>query len=278
MTRPPRMGYPLPPMPELPLLEVGRRDLERHLAGRIITGVATVNDTIVYEGVTPRRFAAALRGRKVLSAHRRGKHLWLELDTRPWPTFHYGMGGRFHILEPGEPRPKHWKVELTAADGTRLAMTNARRLGRIRLLRDPAGEPPISRLGDDPLLALPPAKVLESRLRARRGPIKAVLLDQAFLAGIGNWIADEVLYQARLSPTRRGCDLSPTEVGRLRSCLRRIIGRAVAVDAESARFPRTWLFHHRWGKNPEARTARGETVRFLTVGGRTTAWVPDRQG
>ena len=264
-------------MPELPLLEAGRRDLERHLAGKVITGVATVNDTIVYEGVSPRRFAAALRGRTVLAARRKGKHLWLELDRRPWPTFHYGMGGRFHILGPGAPRPRHWKVELTAADGTRLAMTNARRLGRIRLLNDPAGEPPISRLGNDPLLELPTTMALRTRLEARKAPIKAVLLDQAFLAGIGNWIADEVLYQARLSPIRPACELSGEEVGRLRACLRRIIRRAVAVDAESARFPRTWLFHYRWGRDPEARTARGETIRFLTVGGRTTAWVPSRQ-
>jgi formamidopyrimidine-DNA glycosylase len=94
---------------------------------------------------------------------------------------------------------------------------------------------------------------------------------------VGNWIADEVLYQAGLRPQRLASELSPEEVGRLRARLRAIVKRAVAVDADSDRFPGTWLFHHRWGRNAEARTSRREQILHDTIGGRTTAWVPSRQ-
>jgi formamidopyrimidine-DNA glycosylase len=152
-------------------------------------------------------------------------------------------------------------------------MTNARRLGRIRLLQDPESEPPIAGLGFDPLLDLPSTPTIGGILSRRTAPIKAVLLDQSVFAGVGNWIADEVLYQAGIDPRRRAHTLPPEQVARLRAALRRVIHRAVAVDADSDRFPRTWLFHHRWGKTAGARTARGQ-IAFHTIGGRTTAWVP----
>ncbi len=264
-------------MPELPEVETARRRLERHLAGKTLAAVATVPDRIVYDGVAPRAFAAALTGRTVLAARRKGKHLWLELDRRPWPAFHFGMGGDFHLYRETGDRPRFWKVELAAADGTRLAMTNARRLGRIRLFNDPAAEPPISRLGPDPYLELPSPAAFARLLARRKAPVKAVLLDQTVLAGIGNWIADEVLYQAGVDPRRPAAALDPAEVRRLRARLKAVIDRAVRVGSDDGRFPRTWLFHYRWGRTAGARTGRGEEIVFLTVGGRTTAFVPAAQ-
>jgi formamidopyrimidine-DNA glycosylase len=264
-------------MPELPEVERGRRQAERALVGKRIEKVATLRDSIVYAGVTPRRFAAALRGRHVEAVGRRGKHLWLELDRRPWPTFHFGMTGSFRVYRDQRDRPRFWKVELLADDGTRLAMPNARRLGRLRLLDDPEREPPISRLGFDPLLDMPPPEPFVAALTRRKAPVKAVLLDQSFAAGVGNWIADEVLYHARISPHRRASELTESEARQLRTCLGRIVRKAVEVDADKNRFPRTWLFHHRWGKNADAVTARKEPIVHETIAGRTTAWVPTRQ-
>ena len=153
-------------------------------------------------------------------------------------------------------------------------MTNKRRLGRIRLRDDPAREPPISKLGFDPLLDLPSPRKFRELVRPRTVSLKGLLLDQGFAAGVGNWIADEVLYQAKLDPRRPASSLDDREVGRLRSRLRSVINRAVEVDAEKERFPRTWLFQHRWGKNADARTHRGERIEHIEVAGRTTAWVP----
>ena len=156
-------------------------------------------------------------------------------------------------------------------------MTNARRLGRISFHQDPRTEPPISKLGFDPLTDMPAAAEFSSQLEKRRGTLKGLLLNQAFAAGVGNWIADEVLYQAGLDPRRPAQSLSPQEAQTLHHTLSEIIGFAVSVDAQKDRFPESWLFHHRWGKETDAQTARGETIEFLTVAGRTTAWVPQAQ-
>jgi formamidopyrimidine-DNA glycosylase len=99
-----------------------------------------------------------------------------------------------------------------------------------------------------------------------------VLLDQTFAAGVGNWIADEVLYQARISPHRRVDSLSDAEADRLRVTLRRVLDVAIRAGADGARFPRTWLFHVRWERGVP--TPRGERLRHDTIGGRTTAWAP----
>jgi formamidopyrimidine-DNA glycosylase len=103
-----------------------------------------------------------------------------------------------------------------------------------------------------------------------------VLLDQTVFAGVGNWIADEVLFQARIRPHRPAAELSSSEVQRLRARLRSIVLRAVAVEAESERFPRGWLFHRRW-YGGESTTARAEAIVRETIAGRTAAWVPARQ-
>ena len=264
-------------MPELPDVEAERRRLRRWLGGRRLVAVIVAEDPIVYAGLSPRAFAAALRGRRVRAAHRRGKHLWLELDRRPWPAFHFGMTGWFHFYRSPADRPRFTKLELTTDDGRRVAYADARRFGRIRLQQDPPREPPVSLLGFDPLEGLPPAAELARHLARRKAPLKAVLLDQALFAGVGNWIADEVLYQARLSPHRPARSLSPIEVRRLRDRLHDVVARAVAANAESERFPPSWLFHTRWGRRAGSLTARAEAIVHETIGGRTTAWVPSRQ-
>jgi formamidopyrimidine-DNA glycosylase len=264
-------------VPELPEAEAARRLAQRVLVGRRIVEATAREDTIVFCGTSARRLSSWLRGRRVVAAHRKGKHNWLELDRRPWPAFHFGMSGGLHAYRRAEDRPPFWKLELLTDEGRRVAFTDVRRFGRIRLLRDPAGEPPICLLGFDPLEGLPPVADLLAVLRRRQAPIKAVLLDQSVFAGVGNWIADEVLYQAGLSPHRPAASLTPAEVSRLRRKLHAIVRRAVAVRADSDRFPLTWLFHHRWGRNADARTARDERIIHETVGGRTTAWVPTRQ-
>src|SRR5438552_2140299 len=147
-------------MPELPEVELGRR----------ITVARCADDPIVFEGVPASRFRKALVGRRVLAVKRHGKHLWFELDRRPWPCLHFGMTGGFHT-SPGGPRvrlkssakspdrawpPRFTKLQLVFDDGGELIVADARRLGRIRLRHDPAHEPPISLLGFDAPPAPPP--------------------------------------------------------------------------------------------------------------------------
>ena len=273
-------------MPELPEVEAARVLARRVALGRRITRVWCAGDPIVFEAA-PTQVRRALLGRRVREVGRHGKHLWLELDRRPWPCFHFGMAGGFHTpqvrgvrlvsageRDPGDAWPPRFaKLRLTFDDGGELVMTDARRLGRIRLRTDPRAEPPVSGLGFDALLGLPTPARFAELLAERSAPVKALLLDQSFAAGVGNWIADEALYQARIAPLRRAHSLSRAEARRLRAALRSVVRTAVAARADSDRFPRSWLFHHRWGRDAGAVTARGERVRHDTIAGRTTAWV-----
>jgi formamidopyrimidine-DNA glycosylase len=278
-------------VPELPEVEAARVLAETVAVGRRIVTVRCARDPIVFEGRSPEQMRRALIGRRVMATGRHGKHLWLELDGRPWPAFHFGMAGGLaapervglQLVSGGERRgdegwpPRFTKLQLHFDDGGQLAMTDARRLGRIRLREDPRAEPPMSLLGFDALLELPAPSRFQRLLAERSAPIKAVLLDQSFAAGVGNWIADEVLYQAGVAPRRRASSLDEAEACRLRGALRSVLRTAVAAGANDERFPRTWLFHHRWGRTAGARTARGERIRHDTIAGRTTAWVPSVQ-
>jgi formamidopyrimidine-DNA glycosylase len=194
-------------MPELAEVEHGRRIAEAVARGRVIRRLNCADDRIVFEGVAPSTVRRKLRGRTVEAVHRWGKQLWFELDRGPHPLFHFGMTGAFRvpsakalelqagIKDSGEWPPRFTKIHFHFEDGGELVMTNARRLGRIRLREDPMNEPPLSELGFDPLLAMPSAKEFAARLAARRTAVKNVLMDQGFSAGVGNWIADEVLYR-----------------------------------------------------------------------------------
>ena len=166
----------------------------------------------------------------------------MTLDQGPHPLFHFGMTGSFKAYTDDE-RHAYCKCELLMDDGTRLGMKNSRRLGRIKL-RD-SRSPPISELGFDPYLE-PGVKTFTDLLTKRKAPVKAVLLDQGFAAGVGNWVADEALYHARIDPRRRANELSEKESQTLRTKLRYVIRKAVEWDADASRYPDSWLFRHRW--------------------------------
>jgi formamidopyrimidine-DNA glycosylase len=273
-------------MPELPEVEAARRAAAVVACGRRIVGVSVTEDSIVFERVPVARIRRALLGRRVGDVRRHGKHLWFELDRRPWLCVHFGMAGGLHTsrrgsvrlrssgrrAEPGWP-PRFTKLRLALEGGQELAIADGRRLGRIRFRRDPAAELPIAALGFDALGGLPPPERFRALARSRGVPVKALLLDQSFAAGVGNWIADEVLYQASIAPRRPARSLSDAELNRLRARLRSVVRAAVRVGADSDRFPRSWLFHRRWTRRTGT-TVRGEAIRWDTIAGRTTAWVP----
>ena len=215
---------------------------QRVAAGRRIAAVWCAADPIVLEA-SPARLRRALLGRRVLRVGRHGKHFWLELDRRPWLLVHFGMSGGLYTpgrgvrLRSSGSRdwrvgwpPRFTKLRLTFDDGGELAIADARRLGRIRLRDDPRREPPLSALGFDALDELPPPARFRALLAPRAAPLKAVLLDQSFAAGVGNWVADEVLYQARIAPRRLARSLSAAEAGRLRGALRRVLTTAVRAE------------------------------------------------
>ncbi|MFK7985437.1 MAG: DNA-formamidopyrimidine glycosylase family protein [Sandaracinaceae bacterium] len=279
-------------MPELAEVEHARTRLERVAVGRVLERVVCAEDDIVFasEGGAG-ACRRALTGKRVEFAHRRGKYHWLVLSSGPHPVFHLGMTGTWRepddrpLVLSSSPKevdrawpPRFTKLHLVFDDGGELAMTNARRLGRVFLKDNPRNDKPVGALGFDPWTDMPSLADFRSLLvRRRRAVLKGLLLDQKFAAGVGNWIADEVLFQAGIDPRRRVGSLSDPEVAALHRTLRRVVATAVGVDARKDRFPASWLFHHRWGKNADAKTAGGDAIEFVQIAGRTTAWVPSKQ-
>jgi formamidopyrimidine-DNA glycosylase len=180
-------------------------------------------------------------------------------------------------MEDDSGRPRFLKLLLEAEDGSRVAFTDGRRLGRLWLSSDPSSDKRMEKLGRDVYNDLPSEKELHLILSKRKAPIKALLLDQKLFAGVGNWIADEVLYWAKISPKRLGNELSPKQIKALRETLIMVVGKAVEVGADKEKFPKDWLFHVRWDGKRGHEFMNGKPIVRETVGGRTTAWVPKIQ-
>jgi formamidopyrimidine-DNA glycosylase len=245
-------------MPELPEAERARQQIERVL-GREIVAVDD-RDTYVCRPHAPGEIAAALTGRRLTRAHRRGKFLWVETgDGGPDLGLHLGMAGRIAVDE--DESPRRWdRFALDFAGGGRMALHDKRRLGRAVL------EPDFSHVGPD--AAEVGRDVFRDRIGRGAAPLKARLLDQGAIAGVGNLLADESLWRARLSPRRVSGELSVEELDRLRREL-----RAATRDAISGGGVHTGRFmpaRERGGRCPRC---HGPLER-ATVGGRTTYWCP----
>jgi formamidopyrimidine-DNA glycosylase len=131
-------------------------------------------------------------------------------------------------------------------DDTLVAFLDPRRLGRIRLVSSPTQDPPISNLGFDPVLRMLPLSEFSTLLLKRTCPIKALLLDQSFSAGVGNWVADEILYHARVHPEQRCSTMSREQVEAVWKWTEEVPKTAVSLNADDKKFPEDWLFKHRW--------------------------------
>jgi formamidopyrimidine-DNA glycosylase len=232
-------------MPELPEAERARQQIERAL-GREIVAVDD-RDSYVSRPHAPGEIAAALVGHRLTAAHRRGKFLWAETDGGPELGLHLGMAGRIVVDEPAG--DNNWdRFVLDFADGGRLALRDKRRLGRAVI------EPDFTQ-------------------RVGRGSIalKARLLDQKSLAGVGNLLADETLWQAKLSPRRPAGELTDEELDHLRRELRKATRNAIREGGvHTGEFI---PFRKRGAACPRC----GTTLERATIGGRTTFWCPKEQ-
>ncbi|XP_070053751.1 formamidopyrimidine-DNA glycosylase isoform X3 [Nicotiana tomentosiformis] len=171
---------------------------------------------------------------------------------------------------------KYSKVFLELDDGLELSFTDKRRFARVRSLKNPVSVPPISELGPDALLEPMTVDEFYKAFSKKKIGVKALLLDQSFISGIGNWIADEVLYQARIHPMQTASSISKEDCATLLKCIYEVVEKAVEVGADSSQYPTSWIFHSR-EKKPGKAFVDGKKIEFITAGGRTSAFVPDLQ-
>ncbi|CAM8964914.1 unnamed protein product [Rhodiola kirilowii] len=276
-------------MPELPEVEAARRAIQDHCIGKIIKRAVIADDSKVIDSVSSVHFQASLLGKTLLSAHRKGKNMWIQLDSPPFPSFQFGMSGAIHIKgisvskykrsivkDSDEWPSKYSKFLVELDDGLELSFTDPRRFAKVRLLQDPVSVPPISELGPDAFLEPMNLDDFFNLLSKKKIAIKALLLDQKFISGIGNWIADEVLYQARIHPQQNACSLSKETCATLLQCIKKVIESAIEVGADSSQYPDKWIFHFREKRLGKA-FIDGKKIDFITAGGRTTAYVPELQ-
>jgi formamidopyrimidine-DNA glycosylase len=243
-------------VPELPEAERARQTLESAL-GRRIVGVDD-RDTYVCRPHHPGELADALTGHTLVSAHRRGKFMWLETEDGPALGLHLGMAGRIVVDPEDESRWDRFALEFD--DGGRMVLRDKRRLGRAVL------NPDFSHVGPDA------AEVGRDQFRrligTGRAPVKARLLDQRAISGVGNLLADQILWQARIAPPRIVSSMSVDELDRLRREVRSAVRSAIRKGgAHTGRFIQA---RQRDGVCPRD----GHPLERGRIGGRTTYWCP----
>ncbi|KDO03948.1 Fpg/Nei family DNA glycosylase [Amycolatopsis mediterranei] len=262
-------------MPELPEVELARQVLAGAL-GRKIRSVDD-HDDWVCRPHAPGDIATALRGGRLTEAHRRGKTLWCETeggDGRPGPNLglHLGMAGQLRFAgESGPPgrirdrdeKPEWFRFGITFADGEQLRLFDTRRLSRVRL------DPDLDALGPD--AGEISRRDFAERVGRGRAPLKARLLDQSVVAGIGNLLADETLWQAALSPARPVHEMSSDDLGHLHKALRKALRAAIRHGGVHTG---EIIGHRRAGEHcPRC----GAEMSHGTVGGRSTWWCSKEQ-
>ncbi|MDT7952528.1 MAG: bifunctional DNA-formamidopyrimidine glycosylase/DNA-(apurinic or apyrimidinic site) lyase [Acetobacteraceae bacterium] len=220
-------------MPELPEVETVMRGMQARLDGRVIRRAEVRRPDLRWR--LPEHLAARLTGARVTGFRRRAKYILMRLEGGDSVLLHLGMSGRITLRPRGRNDPeKHEHVVLETDDGWEVAFVDPRRFGSIDLVRTDAEEQHrlLAGLGPEPLSDTFTPKLLKAALAGKRTPIKAALLDQTLVAGLGNIYVCEALYRARIAPTRLAADI-PTR--RLVPEIKATLNEAIAAGGSSLR-------------------------------------------
>lgn len=281
-------------MPELPEVETVRRGLAPALVGKRIAKAKAKRADLRFP--FPARFAARLKGRRVDSLERRAKYLLAHLDDGVVWVTHLGMTGRWSVIgakkQPGDfyysepPDPTHTHVIIDMDSGARLEFNDPRRFGYMDLIKEAEldAHPWFKGLGPEPLGNEFHLPYLKKALAGKKAPIKAALLDQRIVAGLGNIYVVEALYRAHIAPTKEAGRISAQRLEKLYHAIRAVLEEAIEaggstlsdyahVDGAQGGFQHRFRVYDREGETcltPDC----GGTIQRLTQGGRSTFWCP----
>ncbi len=226
-------------MPELPEVETVRRRLAPLLEGRTLSAVQVLDERLVAP-FAPAEVAARLEGAMVERLDRRGKYLLIRLAGGETLVAHLRMTGNFLHVANGAPPPSHLRARAELDDGSTLLYTDIRRFGTWALLDLAATDAYLAaRLGPEPLGEAFGAAALRRAFAGRRAPVKAALLDQRVVAGVGNIYADEALYRARVHPLAPAGEVSRPAVGRIAAAVREVLELGIEAQGATLRDFRT---------------------------------------
>jgi formamidopyrimidine-DNA glycosylase len=275
-------------VPELPEVEVVRAGLARHVLGSTVTRVDVLHPRPVRRDLRgPDGFAAALTGRRITDARRRGKYLWLPLDNGDAMLGHLGMSGQLLVQPKGAPDGRHLRVRLvlSGADEDRdIHFVDQRMFGGLSVSAGGADLPAeIAHIARDPLDPEFDDDLFAARVRKRSSGVKRLLLDQGLISGVGNIYADEALWRARLHGERPGDRLTGPQVRGLLAHAREVMGEAlgqggtsfdalyVNVNGESGYFDRSL---HAYGRQDEPCDRCGTPIRRVAFMNRSSYFCP----
>jgi formamidopyrimidine-DNA glycosylase len=271
-------------MPELPEVETSRRDLEREIVGRRIERVR-VAKTQKLRGQSADEVQDRLQSQTIERVGRRGKFLFLDLTSGDSLVIHRGMTGNFRLGRPEEPIEAHLHLLLGLDDGRELRLVDHRGFGEVRLVSPEQRMARDASLGPEPLGSDFTVDYLELAFRKRTAPVKALLLNQAIVAGLGNIYVDESLFAARLHPLRTAGGLSREEIARLRGAIISILNRSIELRGSTFSDALTLynlpgdyaaelrVFH----RFQEPCPVCGEVIQRMVVAGRGTSYCPSCQ-
>ncbi len=272
-------------MPELPEVEVIRRDLNETIVGLTIDSVQA-RDEMVLVGVTPRQFARRLSGRQILDIRRWGKVLIIELSGGVCLLVHLRMTGRLYPVPADQTLPDHTRAVFHLSNGQRLLFVNPRRLGRLEIADSNrlTEAKMLQKMGMDALSDEVDEQVVGEMLRPHSIALKQWLLDQTHIAGLGNIYASEILHRCRIHPDALANSLDPKAVRKLLRAIRRVLDEAIkwrgttVSDYVTGRgvpgaFQKRLRVYGREGKRCRRRNCRDTIVR-TTHAGRSTYYCP----
>ena len=275
-------------MPELPEVETIRRDLSKTIVGRTITKAKAYDEKILVD-IGKRTFARRLKGKTITSLRRQGKVLIIELSSGLCLLVHLRMTGRLYTVSSDEALPRHTRATLHLDNGQRLVFVNPRRLGRLEMgVSSQSGA--CCLLANTGMDALSPElneDLIEELLRSHSIPIKKFLLNQRYIAGIGNIYASEILFRSRIHPGRPANSLRASERRKLLKTIRRVLEEAIKHGGTTVRDYRTGegregAYQHKlrvYGREGKRCTRRGcrATVVRMKHAGRSTYFCPECQ-
>jgi len=258
-------------MPELPDVEILKKYLDRHCLGLKISEVKVLERRIL-RGTAEGKIKSMLEGRSFVKSRRHGKHLFVEIGngSLSYIDLHFGMDGGLAFFGKEDPPPEYTRIIFRFGDNY-LAYTSRRMLGGIRAITSPEDFIEQKQLGPD---ALSPAFTREYFLNVIAGKktsIKAALMDQQIVAGIGNVYSDEILYQAGILPDTRAGLLDKKQSQDLYEKIEHVLKTAVRYDADGESFPRYFLLRHR---HKSGNCPCGGKVTSSKVAGRTSYFCP----
>ncbi|MBC7923305.1 MAG: DNA-formamidopyrimidine glycosylase [Ferruginibacter sp.] len=265
-------------MPELPEVETYRRYFEATSLDQTLLGIDVADHKLLttdYGTLTQ-----SLIGSRFVRTHRIGKHLFITTDRGQVMVMHFGMSGGLAYFRDQEDTPRFARIVFHFAGGFRLGFLCPRKFERIGLVDSIEGYALAKGLGVDALEVS--VENLMAKLSGKKAMVKPLLLDQATVAGIGNWIVDEVLFQAKVHPETRGYQLTEADIRRIHAAIGVVLQTAIHHEAAYGRFPTDFLIHAReWDDSPYAdqrahtRCPRcGNDLRVIRVGGRATYFCP----